>query len=258
MYLTTRLRKNKFLILRKWVSVIHNFAYIIGLFRQLLTGVPITLMFILISWIIGFALSGIITLGRLSPKKYFSFPLNTLVSFVRSVPIVLQLFLVYYGFPVLVEKFIGVNINNINKMVFCVITFSIYYGFYLSEILRPAYLSVKQEQRDAAFGLGYTKSQANIHVIIPQMFSVAIPSLGNEVINLIHQSSILFVLGTVDLMGQADMIITTDYTASPLLTYFCAGMIYWVITIIVSIIIRLLEFRIDRYQVDDVKGGRTI
>ncbi len=228
----------------------HEFDYLISLFQQLLAGVPITILFIILSWILGFSLSGFVTAGRLSHHKWLSYPLNGLVSFTRSVPIVLQLFLVYYGLPVLVEAILGLNINGINKLVFCIITFSIYYGAYLSEVLRPAYLSVRLEQRDAAYGLGYTKLQTNIYVILPQMFSVALPSLGNEVINLIHQSSILFVLGTVDLMGQADLIVSTDYTSSPLLTYFCAGIIYWIITVAVTFLIHLIEHRVDRYQAD--------
>ncbi|WP_057825080.1 amino acid ABC transporter permease [Lentilactobacillus sunkii] len=233
----------------------HDFGYVVGLFKQLLTGVPITLQFILASWIIGFSLSAFVTAGRLSSHKLIQYPLNLLVSFTRSVPIVLQLFLVYYGLPVLVQQLFGLNINDINKMVFCVITFSIYYGAYLSEVLRPAYLSVRKEQHDAAYGLGYTKLQTNIHVVIPQMLSVALPSLGNEVINLVHQSSILFVLGTVDLMGKADMIVSTDFTSSPLLTYFCAGIIYWIFTIVIMIIVHQVEKRVDVYKGDTLQDG---
>ncbi|GEP22885.1 MAG: amino acid ABC transporter permease [Lentilactobacillus diolivorans] len=233
----------------------HNFSDVIGLFKQLLTGLPITLGFIISSWIIGFSLSVLVTAGRLSPRRWLRYPLDVLVSFTRSIPIVLQLFLVYYGLPALVQTLIGVDLNDVNKMIFCIITFSIYYGSYLSEILRPAYLSVRKEQHDAAYGLGYTKFQTNFHVIVPQMFSIALPSLGNEVINLVHQSSILFVLGTVDLMGQADMIITTDYTSSPLLTYFCAGMIYWGLTIVITAVVHSIERYVDRYKQSDLEGG---
>lgn len=227
----------------------HDFQYILGVFKQLVTGLPVTLTFVLLSWIIGFALAGVVTTARLSRVKAIESVFDIYVSFARSVPIVLQLFLMYYGLPVLMQSVFGIDINGISKMVFCVITFSLYYGAYLSEILRPAYLSVKGEQHDAANGLGYTEFQANVHVIIPQMISTALPSLGNEVINLIHQSSILFVLGTVDLMGQADMIVSTDYTSSPLLTYFCTGTIYWALTAVATAIVKRVEHRIDRYKV---------
>lgn len=233
----------------------YNFDYVISLFKQLITGLPITLGFVIASWILGFSLSLLVTYGRLSSRRAIRYPLDIFVSFTRSVPIVLQLFLVYYGLPVLVEIVSGININGASKMMFCVVTFAVYYGSYLSEILRPAYLAVRPEQHDAAYGLGYTKFQTNIHVILPQMFSVALPSLGNEVINLVHQSSILFVLGTVDLMGQADMIISTDYTASPLLTYFCAGMIYWGLTIVLTIVIHFIEKRVDRFKGNELNRG---
>ena len=232
----------------------HDIQYTLGIFKQLITGLPVTLTFVLASWIIGFFLAGIVTTARLSRFKVVELLFDIYVSFARSVPIVLQLFLMYYGLPVLMQAAFGVDINGISKMFFCVITFALYYGAYLSEILRPAYLSVKGEQHDAANGLGYTEFQANYHVIIPQMISTALPSLGNEVINLIHQSSILFVLGTVDLMGQADMIVSTDYTSSPLLTYFCAGIIYWVLTGIATISVNRIEHRIDRYKLGGNDG----
>lgn len=229
---------------------------IIGLFKQLATGVPVTLSFIVVAWILGFLLATLVTAGRLSRHKWLRYLLNVYVSFVRSVPVVLQLFIVYYGVPLLVLTVTGIDMTAVNKMVFCVIAFVGYYGAYLSEILRPAYRSISVDQHEAAYASGYTKWQTNVHVVIPQMLSVALPGLGNEVINLVHQSSLLFVLGTVDLMGQADTIVSTDYTASPVLTYFCAGVIYWVITVILTTIVHAVERRTDRYKIGDTREGR--
>ncbi|KRK47289.1 amino acid ABC transporter permease [Secundilactobacillus kimchicus] len=233
-----------------------TFSVVLNTFVQLFKGVPVTLTFIIFAWILGSSLSILVTAGRLSQHQWLRAILTVYVSFIRSVPIVLQLFLVYYGLPLVVKLSLGIDLSSVSKMLFCVITFTLYYGAYLSEILRPSYLTVSAEQRDAALSMGYTPLQADIHVLIPQTLSIAIPGLGNEIINLVHQSSILFVLGTVDLMGQADTIVSNDYTSSPLLTYFCAGLIYWAIVIILNLVLSFLEVRIDKFR--DLPSERSL
>ncbi|KRM10304.1 ABC transporter permease [Paucilactobacillus suebicus DSM 5007 = KCTC 3549] len=158
----------------------------------------------------------------------------------------MQLFLVYYGLPALLLEF-GIDLSAIGKMYFCVGAYVIYYGAYLSEVIRPAYLSVNETQREAAIALGYTKWQMQTKIVIPQTIPVALPALGNEVINLVHQSSLLFVIGVVDLMGQADEYISENYASSPILVYFCAGLIYWLLTIIISRIVKLAERKSGKF-----------
>lgn len=219
---------------------------IVGLFEQLLIGVPITLFFILVSWVLGFALSILVTAGRVSHHNGLNNILGVYISFTRSIPIILQLFLIYYGLPALLLE-LGVDLSAVDKMYFCVGAYVVYYGAYLSEVIRPAYLSVSETQREAAIAMGYTKWQTQTRIIIPQTIPIALPALGNEAINLVHQSSLLFVVGVVDLMGQADEFISENYSASPILVYFCAGLIYWVLTIVISRIVKLAEHKSGKF-----------
>lgn len=215
---------------------------LITLIQQILIGIPTTLMFVVIAWILGLLLGILVTIGRLSHSKVLRGLLATYVSFTRSIPIILQLFLVYYGLPTLLNEW-GIDLSGLNKMYFCVTAYVFYYGAYLSEVFRPAYLAVDRQQYETAIAMGYTRWYAQIKIVIPQVIPIALPALGNETINLIHQSSLLFIIGVVDLMGQAEEIIAENYTVSPILVYFLAGIIYWLLTVVIARILKKIEIR---------------
>ena len=119
---------------------------------------------------------------------------------------ILQLFLIYYGLPQLL-KALGINIDSSSRFAYSVLTFTLYYGAYLSEDLRAAYQAINPTQRDAAKALGYNRWQTETRVIIPQTLPIVLPALGNEILNLLHQSSLLFTIGMLDIMGQAQELI---------------------------------------------------
>lgn len=227
-----------------------------NLIIRLAAGIPTTLVFIVIAWILGSLLAILVTAGRLSRHKLIYNILSVYISFTRSIPIILQLFLVYYGLPALLSEW-GIDLSSVGKLVFCVVAYVIYYGAYLSEVLRPAYLSISETQREAALAAGYTRWAVETKIIIPQVIPVALPALGNEAINLVHQSSILFVIGVTDLMGQADGIVNEDYTVSPILAYFVAGLIYWVLTIVIVKLVKLVEHRAGRFLTTTISQGRA-
>lgn len=221
-----------------------------SMFSSLVAKLPGTLLFVLIAWILGLILGILVTAGRLSHIKLLKGLLNIYVSFIRSIPMILQLFIVYYGLPMLF-KALGVDINSINRMVFCVVTFALYYGAYLSEILRPAYQAVNQSQRETASALGYNRWQTETKIIIPQAVPIALPALGNEIINMVHQTSLVFTIGVIDIMGESDQIIDQNYTVSPVLVYFLAGIVYLMITVIIDLVWRSIENRSGKFLETD-------
>lgn len=220
----------------------------------LLAKLPNTLLFVVVAWILGLALSVLVTAGRLSHIKWLQRVLAVYVSFVRSIPMILQLFLIYYGLPALLSAF-GIKVSGVSRFTFCVIAFVLYYGAYLSEDLRPAYLAVDQGQRQAAIALGYTPLQTELKVIIPQAVPIAIPALGNEIMNMVHQSSLLFALGVVDIMGEAQQMINQDYSVKPVLVYFIAGLIYWILTLAIDYLRRVVERRTSAFMT--VRGAEN-
>lgn len=209
---------------------------------------PITLWFVVVAWVTGLGLSILVTVGRLSNIRWLRGLLNIYVSFIRSIPMILQLFLIYYGLPQLL-KALGINIDSSSRFAYSVLAFTLYYGAYLSEDLRAAYQAVNPTQRDAAKALGYNRWQTETRVIIPQALPIVLPALGNEILNLLHQSSLLFTIGMVDIMGQAQELINQNYTVAPVLVYFIAGLVYLVISLLFAWLQSKLEKRTGVYLV---------
>ncbi len=221
---------------------------------NLIDKLPITLWFVVVAWMSGLALSIVVTIGRLSPIRWLSGLLNIYVSFIRSIPMILQLFLIYYGLPQLL-KAMGINIDSSSRFGYSVLAFALYYGAYLSEDLRAAYQAVNPLQWDAATALGYNRWQTETRVIVPQTLPIVLPVLGNEILNLLHQSSLLFTIGMVDIMGQAQEIINQNYTVAPVLVYFIAGLVYLIISLLFDWLQAGLEKRTGVYL---TKRGVTI
>lgn len=121
--------------------------------------------------------------------------------------------------------------------------------------MRAAYQAVNPLQRDAATALGYNRWQTETRVIVPQTLPIVLPALGNEILNLLHQSSLLFTIGMVDIMGQAQEIINQNYTVAPVLVYFIAGLVYLIISLLFDWLQAGLEKRTGVYL---TKRGVTI
>ena len=167
---------------------------------------------------------------------------NGYVAFIRGTPPLLQLFLVFYGLPQVLGS-IGIDINDWDKVVFAIITFSLNSGAFLSEIMRSSYLAVDIGQKEAALSVGMTNIQMLRRIIIPQAFDVAIPNLGNLVISLLKETSYVFTIGIIDIMGRAKLIGSNGYGVRQLESYIGLALIYWFMCIIIEKSIALYEYR---------------
>lgn len=224
-----------------------DFLYMLKILPDFLSALPLTLFVILLSELFGLLLGITVTWIRIERVKLLNPLAELYLSFVRSTPILLQLLLVYYGLPVLLGL-VGINVNFWNKTAFAVITLILHNGAFLSEVLRPAYLAVEQGQHEAADSLGFTAFQKQIRIIIPQVLPIALPGIGNALIYLIHDTSILFIIGIVDLMGTASNLISNDYGSRQIEVYLTLALIYWGISFLADRGVRFIENRADRFH----------
>lgn len=229
--------------------------YIARVVQKLLAMVPITLFVVIISASLSFILGVVITAIRVKKIKVLYQIISVYVSFSRSTPVLIQLFVVYYGFPLLF-KAIGVDINDWSGITFAAITLIFHTAAVLTEILRPAYLAVDKGQHDAADSIGLTEFQKIKRIICPQVFPVALPSIGNLFIDLIKDTSILFTIGVIDLMGRAKQIIANDYGVGKLQVLIAVALIYWGISALADKFIHILEKRSEKYKL--AKGLKSI
>ncbi|MCL6570576.1 MAG: amino acid ABC transporter permease [Bacillus sp. (in: Bacteria)] len=195
--------------------------------------IPLTI----ISFVCGLILAVLTALGRISHVKFFQIIARVYVSAIRGTPLLVQLFIIFYGLPSL-----GVTIN---PFISAVIGFSLSVGAYASEIIRAAILSIPKGQWEAGYSIGMSYSQALKRIILPQAAKVSIPPLSNTFISLVKDTSLASTVLVTEMFRRAQEIAAYNYEF--LLVYSEAALFYWVICFFLSIVQGFMEKRLDRY-----------
>lgn len=207
-------------------------------FQPLLEGAIVyTIPLTLISFIFGLALAIFTGLARISGNKALETIAGIYVSAIRGTPLLVQLFIIFYGLPT-----IGVIIDPFPSAI---IGFSLNVGAYSSEIIRAAILSIPKGQWEAGYSIGMSYSQTLKRIILPQASRVSIPPLSNSFISLVKDTSLASMILVTEMFRRAQEIAATNYEF--LLLYTQAAFIYWVICFMLSILQGRLERRLDRY-----------
>lgn len=213
---------------------------------ELLSALPLTLGIMLVAMLVGFVLALIATLFRVRRIVLLSQLADLYVSYARSVPVVLQLFVAFYGLPLIVDRFGLSDIFTAN--VAAMIGLSLYHGGYLSEVMRPAYLAVERGQHDAADSMGYSFRQKLLRIVGPQAVHFALPGYGNAIIYLIHNVALVMYIGAADVMATAHLIMERDYNQYQFGTYLVLAVLYSLLCLVAWLIIRFFEQRHAKYS----------
>lgn len=199
----------------------------------LLTGAGYTLMFAVASMVGGLALGFPAAILRMSPYRLLRWPADLYVSLMRGTPLLVQIFVIYYGLPTIGIEFTPVTAG--------VLALSLNSGAYLSESLRGAIQSISQGQWRASFSLGLSYWQTLHHIVLPQALRVAVPSMGNTLISLIKDTSLVSVITVTELMLATKEVIATTFRPLPL--YIAAALVYWCL----SLAFEALQRRAERH-----------
>lgn len=232
-------------------------SVILKVLPEMLKYLPTTLEIALVSILIGVLLGFIIAIIRIKKIPILNKLSIFYVSFMRGTPLLVQLYLSYYGTPLIVEfinfKFgTQYNINNIPAMVFVFIAFALNESAYTSETIRGAILSVDKKEIEAGQSIGMTSFTIMRRIVLPQALLVAIPNLGNTLISLVKSTSLAFTVSVMDLMGEAKVIAGSNMRFFEV--YIAVAIIYWVICFLIEIVIKKIEIKLniqEREVVDD-------
>ncbi|WP_283192844.1 amino acid ABC transporter permease [Rhizobium sp. AN80A] len=216
---------------------------------ELLLALPLTLAITFTAMVAGFVLALIATTLRVRRIPVISHMADLYVSYARSVPVVLQLFVAFYGLPVLVGAF-GID-DFVSPTIAAILGLSLYHGGYLSEVMRPAYLAVERGQHDAADSLGYTFRRKLLRVVAPQAVHIALPGYGNAIIYLIHNVALVMYIGAADVMATAHLVMQRDYNQYQFETYLVLAVLYSVLCLVAWASVRFFERRAGRYASND-------
>lgn len=213
---------------------------------ELLSALPLTLAIMFVALVVGFFLALLATTLRVRRVPVLSQLADLYVSYARSVPVVLQLFVAFYGIPLIASEF-GVE-DFLSATVASMVGLSLYHGGYLSEVMRPAYLAVERGQHDAADSMGYSFRQKITRVVGPQAIHIALPGYGNAIIYLIHNVALVMYIGAADVMATAHLIMERDYNQYQFGTYLVLAVIYSLMCLVAWLIVRFFELRHAKYS----------
>ncbi|QTM97979.1 ABC transporter permease subunit [Sediminibacillus dalangtanensis] len=200
-------------------------------------GIKYTIPLTLISFAVGIVLALLTAMMRLSNSRFLRAPAIAYVSAIRGTPMLVQLFIVFYGMP-------SLNIT-IDPFPSAIIAFSLNVGAYASEIIRASILSIPKGQWEAGYTVGMSHSTTLKRIILPQAARVSIPPLSNTFISLVKDTSLASLILVTELFRRAQEIAARTYDF--MLIYVEAAILYWVICFLLSLVQEAIERRLSRY-----------
>lgn len=227
-----------------------DLAWLQMYFPLFLEGAKNTLLIALATVLLGSILGAILALMKLSKNIVLKGISVAYIEVIRGTPVYVQIMIIYYGlgmigleFPdiAFLEPIIGMNFSD---FMTCVITLSLNSAAYVAEIIRGGIQSVDKGQMEAARSLGMKPNMAMKEIIFPQAIKNILPALGNEVVVIVKESSIVAVIGIADLMFKARTV--AGATFKPIAPYIVAAVFYFIMTFTLSRIVKRYERRLNR------------
>lgn len=191
----------------------------------------------LASFGLGLLLALLVALMRLSRNPLLSAIARIYISVIRGTPLLVQLFVIFYGLPS-----IGITISPWPSAI---IAFSLNVGGYAAEVIRAAILSVPKGQWEAGHTIGMSRRQSLVRIILPQAARVSVPPLSNTFISLVKDTSLASLILVTELFRQAQQV--AAFSQEFMLLYLEAAVIYWIICLVLASGQSVLEKRLDRY-----------
>lgn len=199
------------------------------------------------AWIFVVTLVGSLPLGivvalcRMSSFKPLSLLAQFYISILRGTPLMLQLMAFMFGPYYL----LGMNMGTDWKLGACAVGFILNYSAYFAEIYRSGIQSIPKGQYEAALVLGYSRSQTFFKIVLPQVVKRILPAMGNEIITLVKDTSLAFVLGMAEMFSVAKALAASNVSMLP---YAIAALIYWVFCLFIEFILGRVEKKLAYYH----------
>ncbi|PKF63430.1 ABC transporter permease [Psychromonas sp. psych-6C06] len=216
-----------------------DLQYIIELMPILLKYLGVTMEMALWGFVFALILALSLALVRVFKIVIIQHLAALFISFFRGTPLLVQLFILYYGLPQFMPIFIGMD-----AFTAAVIGLSLHFSAYMAESIRAAILGIDKSQMEACLSLGMTRLQAMKRIILPQASRVATPSLMNYFIDMIKSTSLAFTLGVAEIMAKAQMEASSSFKFFE--SFLAVALIYWVVVLIFTRLQHLLEYRLNK------------
>lgn len=203
----------------------------------ILQGAEVTLTIFAVTLILSIPLGGLASLGRISNFAPLRYLMEFYVWVMRGTPLMLQLLFVYFALPM-----VGIMLPDFAAAL---LAFTLNYTAYFAEIFRAGIQAIPKGQYEAAVALGLKHWQMMRHVIFPQVLRVVLPPISNETINLVKDTSLIYILAMNDLLRVARTIVQREFDMTP---FVIAGIFYLVMTAVLTWIFKKLEQKYGSYE----------
>ena len=216
-----------------WQRLIQNFPILI-------VKLPITFEIVAVAFTLGFLLALLIATARIKKIPVLNQILTVFISFERGTPLLVQMLVVYYALPIVLKTFFGIDSRRWEKIIFVDLALILNQGVFLGEIFRGAILSIPKGQREAAIACGFSEFNAFVKIVLPQAVRVALPSTGLTLIGLFQETSLVFMIGVIDIIGRASALGAT--TGHSLESYIIIAVIF----VLINFALTAITTKIDK------------
>ena len=208
---------------------------------QLAGGMGISIQIFVVTLVVSLPLGLVIAFGRMSKNKVLQSIVKVYISVMRGTPLMLQLMVVYFGPYYL----FGIRVGTSYRLWATFIGFSINYAAYFAEIYRSGIQSMPAGQYEAAYILGYSRFQTFFKIILPQVIKRILPSVTNEVITLVKDTSLAFTLSVAEMFSIAKALAASQTNMIP---FVAAGLFYYIFNLVVAVAMEWFEKKLDYYH----------
>ncbi|AVK95940.1 amino acid ABC transporter permease [Lysinibacillus sphaericus] len=211
----------------------------------LLQYLPVTLEILFFSIVFGILFGFVAAIPKLLQIPILKQMVTIYISFIRGTPILIQLFLVFYGVPALL-KMIHIDVTRMDAIYFVIITYTFSNAASFAEIFRAAILTIDRGQLEAAYVVGLNRAQAFLRIILPQALRIAFPNIANTMVSSLKDTSLAFSIGVMDMVGRGETLIAS--TTRALEIYLALSVVYYVIVVFAEKVLKRNERYLNRYM----------
>jgi L-cystine transport system permease protein len=228
-----------------------DFQFFLSTFPELAKVIPVTLKITFVAMLASLAAGLVVALVRIYKIPGLKQIAAIYVSFARGTPMLVQIYLSYYGLPLAVEYLRdkygwALDVSQIPAIVFIYFAFTFNVAAYLSETIRGAILAIDKGQMEAALSVGMSSLKGMQRIVLPQALAVALPSFGNTVIALVKDTSLAFMISVVEMMGEAKILGARGLRFFEV--YVAVAIVYWAICFLIERLVALGEKRVRRFE----------
>ena len=215
-----------------WQRVVENFP-------RLIVKLPITFEIVVVAFIVGMILAIIIAFLELKNIPVVHQIIQVFISFERGTPLLVQMLVMYYGLPLLLEALFALDTRGWEKLTFVIITYTLNQAAFMSQVFRGAILAIPKGQREAGLACGLSSVQTFLRIVLPQALRISIPGIGLNLIGLFQDTSLVCMVGVVDILGRAQSL--GSLTSHTFESYLIVAFIFVVISFALTCLNKSIE-----------------